>query len=496
VTTTVGSSRRTWQVLCVVITFAAAEAGVRFWLFFPGFFQFSDWMAVTLPGSVNWGQANHGQVLFISFVLRVLYKLFGFHTWYVLLLNLVLWHGGLAAIILAVYRVTRSRHALWLLMITFWPAIWFNLPLYWKDFTFGLFVWVATGMCLLATTFGPPHSAIGRVQRVLFWMTLGAVLFCALYWRHNAIITVAPLCLYLTHRAVLVRTGQAFGSIGYLARVGLSFSAVGALLVVLVAAHPALFGKPGQKGMKRHIFLLDEIGISVISGHDLIPKVAYLPGVTFADVRAQYAITPNNVDSFIFGRLLDENATQRPYEEWFQIVRRHPKEFLLHKGRFARARFLNRPSLLQVGALEADLRIKWTDREWFMAYVHDMMARFPIGERKITFTPNRLAVFKKARAWARPMNPRFVWYVVGSVAGLFFGLFWLARHANRGVCAQKGDRVVLSVCLFLASLATIAAIIIFAPHTSFRYAFPAVLTSISGGIGLALGMWRPRDAEI
>ena len=495
-TTTVQNSRSLRQVVGVVVVFATAEIGFRFWLFSPGFFHFSDWMAVTLPGSVAWEWANHAQVLFIPFVLRVLYKLFGYHTWYILLLNLVLWHAGLAAIVLAVYRLTRSRHALWLLVITFWPSIWSYLPLFWKDFTFGLFVWVAAGMCLLATTFRRPDSVGGRVRRVLFWTTLAAVLFCALYWRHNAIVTVAPLCLYLTHRAVLANTNPALGSFGYLARVGLAFSAVSALLIAMVMVHPALFGKPGQKGVTRNILLHDLIGISVLSGHDLIPEGAYLPGVTFADVQAQYATTPANVDRFIFGRLLDPNAPQRLSEEWALNVRRYPKAFLRHKGRFARTLLLRRPRVLKVRELEADMRISWSHLEWFTASVHDLMTLFPSSEYKITFSPTRRAICKTTNTWTRHTNPRLVWYLGCAVAGLFLGLIWLARDAERGACSQACDRVVLSGCLFLAALATIAVIVAFAPLSAYRYAFPAVLTSISGVIALALGVWGPRPKGV
>ncbi|MEJ2189487.1 MAG: hypothetical protein P8Y93_08740 [Acidobacteriota bacterium] len=246
-----------------------------------------------------------------------MYEVFGYHTWYILLLNLVLWHAGLAAIVLAVYRTTSSRHALWLLVMTFWPGVWFYLPLYWKDFTFGLFLWLASGMCLLATTFGPAQSTRGKVRHRAFWAVVAVVLFCGLYWRHNAIVTVTPLCLYLAHKMVMAKGNRAFGTSGYLARVGLVFSTLCVCLVVLVVEHPALLGKPGQQGKTRHIFLHDLVGISVISGHDLIPDAAYRPGVTFADVRRRYAASATNIDHFVFGnhRLLDENGPDRPRHE-------------------------------------------------------------------------------------------------------------------------------------------------------------------------------------
>lgn len=483
-----------WQVAGFVAAFAAAEAAFRFWLFFPGFFQFSDWMAVTFPGSVVWQYAHHGQLLFISFVLRVLYELFGYHTWYVLLLNLVLWHAGLAAIVLAVYRITLSRHALWLLLITFWPAVWFYLPLYWKDFTFGLFLWLASGMCLLATTFEQPRSPVGKAWRHLFWAALAAVLFCALYWRHNAIVTVAPLCLYLTHKVVMAKARWAFGTFGYLARVALGFSAASVFLIALVVAHPALLGKPGQKGKTRHIFLHDLVGISVISGHDLIPEAAYLPGVTFEDVQDRYAATPANADRLMLSidRLLDENRPDKLTEEWIRSIRRFPMAYLRHKARFARSLLLTRPWLPTVRDLEADMRITWTDQSWFMAIIHDVMARFPLSERKITLTPRRHAICARAGAWTRATNPRLIWYLGISFMGLVLGTTRLARNVRKQSCLQACDRVVLSQCLFLAAVATIAIVMAFAPHTNFRYSFPAVTTSIAATITLALGLWCPR----
>jgi len=451
-------------------------------------------MAVTLPGSVNWQYANHGQVLFISFILRVLYEVFGYHTWYILLLNLVLWHAGLAAIVLAVYRTTSSRHALWLLVMTFWPGVWCYLPLYWKDFTFGLFLWLASGMCLLATTFGPAQSTRGKVRHRAFWAVVAVVLFCGLYWRHNAIVTVTPLCLYLAHKMVMAKGNRAFGTSGYLARVGLVFSALCVCLVVLVVEHAALLGKPGQQGKTRHIFLYDLVGISVISGHDLIPDAAYRPGVTFADVRRRYAASATNIDHFVYGnhRLLDENGPDRLVEEWARSIRRYPMAYLRHKVRFAKSLLLTRPWLPTARELEADMRVGWTDRTWFMALMHDVMARFPLSEHKITFTPTRLAIYTRARAWTLATNPPPVWYLAVSVAGLVVGMTRLAREVQKNTSAPKRDRLVLSQCLFLTAVSTVTIIIAFAPHTNYRYVFPAVTTSIAATIALALGLRSPR----
>ncbi len=498
VATALGDSRGRRQMAATVASFAIADIAFRFWLFYPGFFQFSDWMAVTLPGSVDWQYASHGQVLFISFALKVLYRFFGYHTWYILLLNLALWHAGLAAIVFAVYRATSNRHALWLLLLTFWPGVWFYLALYWKDFTFGLFLWLASGMYLLATTFGPVRSTSEKSRRRVFWVVVVVVLLCALYWRHNAIVTVAPVCLYLAHRVVVAKGGRAFGASAYLARLASIFAALSVCLVVLVMEHAALLGKPGQQGKTRHIFLHDLVGISVITGHDLIPESAYRPGVTFADVEHRYAVSPANVDRFVYGpnRLLDETGPDRLTPVWADSIRRYPMAYLRHKTQFATSLVTTRPWLPTAHELEADLRISWSDRAWFTAYIHDVMARFPLGERKITFTPARLAVCARVRKWTQAANPRPVVYLGLSVLGLVLGTTWLVRDVKQRACPPPCDRVVLSQCLFLAAVATFAAIIGFAPHGNYRYIFPAVTTSIPATIALALGLrGSRRNAE-
>jgi len=481
--------RRACTVAGVIVVSVVVDTAFRFWLFFPGFFQFDDWMTVTLRGSVDWQHAHHTHLLFSIWVLKRLYGLFGYHTWYVLVANLVLWHAGLAAVVLAVYRTTRSHHALWLLSLTFWPAVWVYLPLFWKDFTFGLLVWLGAGLCLLATTFDQPTTVGGRVRLAVFWIVVVAVFLAALYWRHNAIATVAPLSLYLAHRLGSAGSRSGFGSVAYVRRAGTAYLAMCLCLVFLVTMHAAIFGKPGQKGMTRHILLHDLIGISALSGRNQIPEAAYLPGVTFAKVREQYARSPTNIDSFIWGRMLDETAPVNLSREWFRAVRRNPVAYLRHKVRFSRSLLLGLPWLPGIRDLEADMRVEWADQDWFNAYVHDMMAVFPRRERSITFTPVRRAICGAALAATRAANPPLIVYLAGSLGGLVGCLVWIRRNALRKPSANHVDLVVLGLCSFLAALATLAAIAAFAPHPSYRYAFPAVLLTIFGWVVVALE-WR------
>lgn len=124
------------------------------------------------------------------------------------------------------------------------------------------------------------------------------------------------------------------------------------------------------------------------------------------------------------------------------------------------------------------------------------MAHFPPSERKITFTPPRLEICARARSWTHATNPRLVWYLGISVLGMVLGAIRMGPGVRANACPPACDQVVLSQCLYLAAVATIAVVIAFAPHTSYRYVFPAITISIAATIALALALRNPRRDEV
>ena len=73
----------------------------QFWLTYPGYFQYGDNLG-TMGEAFDRNYQNWNPVI-IAVFLSFLYDTFGYHTFYILFLNLFLWYSSITLIILSLY---------------------------------------------------------------------------------------------------------------------------------------------------------------------------------------------------------------------------------------------------------------------------------------------------------------------------------------------------------------------------------------------------------
>lgn len=73
----------------------------QFWLAYPGYFQYGDNLG-TMGEAFDRNYQNWNPVI-IAVFLSFLYDIFGYHTFYILFLNLFLWYSSITLIILSLY---------------------------------------------------------------------------------------------------------------------------------------------------------------------------------------------------------------------------------------------------------------------------------------------------------------------------------------------------------------------------------------------------------
>ena len=166
----------------------------QFWLCFPGYFDYPDAYAILLEAITN--QYDNWHPIIIGLTLHILFNIFGYHSFYIFFINLVLWYGGLTLIIISLYLKFKNRLSIFLLLISFIGNIFFMNIYHLKDTTSSLFVWFAYSIIFFQIFTNNKNLIFKIVLDIICFLSL----ILGLLWRHNMIVTIYPIFILFVYQ--------------------------------------------------------------------------------------------------------------------------------------------------------------------------------------------------------------------------------------------------------------------------------------------------------
>ena len=303
----------------------------HFWLCFPGYYQILDNVGI-MNQIINGIYSNwHPVIMYVT--LDLLYKLFGYHTFYFTFINLICFYTGLVFIILALYYKFKKKRVLFLFVLSFLPDLFFTLIDQTKDFTASYYVWLGFSMVFFEILIPIKNKKIN----ILFNIILIFVLILGLLWRHNMIVTIYPIFLVITF--LILKNMNIKNKIKYLA----SYSFIMVLIaIILIAIHSifpriVLSGNLNSSKVAGTATMLYHIMACAAPENDdsLIPLEWYKENKTFEDAKKLYYNNEQMIaDLFFFNNSQYQTFKFMPLNNlnkvWIKYILKYPMNYLKH----------------------------------------------------------------------------------------------------------------------------------------------------------------------
>ena len=356
----------------------------QFWLGFPGYFQFSDNYSIIVEAIAN-NYSNWHPVI-ISFTLHFLYKIFGYHSYYLFFINLFLFYLGLALIIISLYHRFKTKRVLLIYLLIFIKDIYFMNFSQVKDSTASMFIWLLYSLIFFQLSM-PINN---RYIRLFMKIFTAIILLFGLLWRHNFIVTIYPIFILITY--LCLKTNQIKNIKEYVKSFVILMLLWAIILIGIVKVFPHIWGIHSNYA-SNHLILLQIAGCSVpANDNSLIPKEWYEDGKTFEDVKKTYNDNPLNADNFSTGW-----AKDRPFlvntkfvnlkRVWIKYIFKYPINYIKNINRFFIEFCIKNNKNWWL--MNSDTIQKLHNYGWNEYAIN----RFNSNERKITFTPLREKIY-------------------------------------------------------------------------------------------------------
>ena len=293
----------------------------QFWLCFPGYFTHDDVLNGYMYDAVFERYSNWHPVI-ISVFLNYMYKIFGYHTFYLFLINLLCWYSGLMLIIISLYVKLKNKSVILLYFISFTSNIFFINIIQVKDVVSSSMLWLSYSIIFFILM---RPIKIGLIKKVLISLSI-LFIIVAMLWRHNFIVTVYPIFIFFTSNILKQNYSKTY-FIKFIS-IMLTFAII---LVSIVKIFPHIFVDDFTvyKNVTKHIYFLQIAGCLVPSNDDsIIPNNWYNEGKSFEDVINTYKKYPLFGDKYI--ALFNYNNISDIEKIWIKSIIRHPINYIKH----------------------------------------------------------------------------------------------------------------------------------------------------------------------
>ncbi|MEI0478020.1 hypothetical protein [Brachyspira pulli] len=253
----------------------------QYWLFFPGYFQYWDTLEAMNIG--YFGGFHNWRPLITFLFLNFLYKTFGYNTFYLLILNLSFLYLGLYLIVVSLYIKYKNKLFILILLISFLSVIFFNVINLEKDFTASFILFLALSIIFFKIN-------INNLKiKILLNIIILPLLIISMLWRHNFIVTVYPIFIYIVYDFLQV-TIRNKSLKNYIIKFISYMFIVAILLIIISKQFPLLFlNSSNNKEPTKYIMILHIMGCaSVNDDGSLIPNEWYAKGKNFDDAKDLY----------------------------------------------------------------------------------------------------------------------------------------------------------------------------------------------------------------
>ncbi|WIH89990.1 hypothetical protein NEI02_09795 [Brachyspira pilosicoli] len=438
----------------------------QFWLVYPGYFRYGDNLG-TMGEAFDRNYQNWNPVI-IAVFLSFLYDIFGYHTFYILFLNLFLWYSSITLIILSLYIKYNKKRVIFLFLISFLANIFFTNIIHIKDITATLWVFSSYSIIFFTITI-----IKNKIIKIIALILSAFILVIGMLWRLNFIVTVYPMFILYTY---LLLGNNIKNKKTYFIKFVSIMIIIAAVLISISKIFPTLFIKDMSysKLASNHIFLWQIAACNVPSNDSsMIPNEWYAEDNNFEDLKELY--NNNKLLADPFGRSNTDAKTLFKKEYlpnlkivWIKSILKHPINYLIHTARFSFYCIIINTWKIPHGSFQAK------DSEpypFILYYINNF------DNRGVTFTPIKDKIYSFIYNASLDINTIF-FVIITLIAFVLSSIFILFKHK------YINSILIFTFASSFSSIATIAIVSLFAPDILYRYMHPVVPISIISLISL------------
>ncbi|TXJ44453.1 hypothetical protein EPJ70_09555 [Brachyspira aalborgi] len=309
--------------IILIVLVNAALFIFQYWLCFPGNFSHPDNYDI-MQQAIS-GMYRNWHPVIVSLILSAIYKLFGYDTYHLFLINLFSWYLAITLIIISLYIKFKNKLIIILSLISYISNIFFLNINQVKDIQ-------ATNLFILVCALLFFTIITNNDNKIIKFLIAVLLLVCML-WRHNFIVTIYPIFLFFSYNILQSKNIQ--NTKLYICKL-FSIMIIFALLLILInRIFPNLFIKNlSFSDIKtNHLFLLQIAACSVPNNDDsLILQEWYNGDKTFSHVKELFfrnSFKANSLgtywtsnDPFRTGNLKNLKKI------WIKYIIKYPKSYI------------------------------------------------------------------------------------------------------------------------------------------------------------------------
>ena len=446
----------------------------QFYLAYPGYFQYGD--TIGTMGEAFDGNYQNWNPVIIAVFLHFLYGIFGYHTFYILFLNLILWYSGLTLIITSLYLKYNKKKVALLFLLSFLANIFFMNINHIKDSTATLWMFFSCSLIFFVI-----NAVKTKWCKILLSIFSVITLLIGMLWRLNFIVTVYPMFILYTY---LLLGNNIKNKKIYFAKFAVIMIIIATLLVSIVKIFPTLFIKDTSfsKLASNHIFLWQIAGCTVPSNDaDMIPNEWYVEGKTFEDIKRIYKKDPLLADPFgIYWSaekpIKSENLNNLKIV-WIKSILKHPISFIIHNIRYSFYAILVPTWKIPNGNFQ---KLENYRKELYPYYVFISKGYINNFDNKgAVFSPIRDKIYMLIYNTSLDINTSF--FVILSFVLFIISIIFIYKNKTN---KYLNNSYIFYFSTAFSALSTIIIVCLFTPAINYRYIYPIIPISIISLISL------------
>lgn len=399
----------------------------------------------------------------IQLTLICLYKIFGVHSYYLFLINLILFYSGLALIIISLFYKFKNKNVILLYLLIFAKELFFMNISEIKDSTAALFIWLLYSLIFFQLLVKINNKPI----RILLKIFTAIILLFGLLWRHNDIVTIYPIFILFVYKYLKNKEIKSIKNYIKSFVILMSLSAI--VLVGIVKIFPYIWIKDYKKEelVSNSIFLLQIAACSVpANDNSLIPLDWYESGKTFEDVKELFKANPLYSDW-----LGMDWRPERPFKfqkldglekVWIKYILKYPINYIKHISIWLIAYINERGNYPICDVNQA--------QELYNDNI-ELINKLNENEQKITFTPLRYKIYDFL--FNNTIHIPIIYTVI--ISFIIFIISFILIFIKK---IFDNDILIYSFSISLSAIATYIIVALFAPVVIFRYIYPVYPISI------------------
>ena len=429
----------------------------QFWLGFPGYFLNIDVLCCMYQALNN--SYNNWHPVIISLTLHFLYKIFGYHSYYLFIINLFLFHLGIILIIISLYYKFKTKAVILLYLLILIKEIFFTNFAGDKDATASLFV------CLLYSLifFQLSMPINNRYIRLFIKIFTAIILLFGLLWRHNMIVIIYPIFILFTY--LLLKNKNIKNIKNYIKSFVILMLMWAIILICIVKIFPMIF-EDIKTYPTKHLFLLQIVACVVPENDDsLIPNEWYIDGKTFEDIKQTYNDNPTFADRL---SLSIDVPLPNLKKIWIKCMLKYPINYIKHISRFLIAYLTTRNyyPILNSNSIQ-----KGYEQHLNSICGKTAISRLNTNEQKIVLTPFRKKTYDFL--FNNMINITMIFPVI--ISFIIFIINFILIFTKR---IFDSNLLIYSFSVSLSAIATYIIVSLFVPTVTFRYIYPVYPISI------------------